>query len=109
MTLNSRREEAFGSSQREAKCFNRRRWASLKHCYYRHQNKFEDTHRKRARTLKSHLNVVHSNGSLRFVLFYDVYLQTYFVFESKSTCTTFKWLFLVCAPFQCESSNLFRF
>ena len=50
-----------------------------------------------------------SNGYLRFMLFDNVYLQTYFVFESKSTCTTFKWLFLVCAPFQCESSNLFRF
>ena len=46
--------------------------------YFQKRNKFEDTHRKRAQTLKSHLNAQHSNGSLRFVLFYDVYLQTYF-------------------------------
>ena len=45
----------------------------------------------------------------RFMLFYYVYLQVYFVFESKSTFTTFKWLFKVRALFQCVSSNLFRF
>ena len=50
-----------------------------------------------------------SNGYSRFMLFYYVYLQVYFVFESKSTCTTFKWLFKVRALFQCVSSNLFRF
>ena len=50
-----------------------------------------------------------SNGYLRFMLFDNVYLQTYFVFESKSTCTTFKWLFKVPANLQCVSSNTFRF
>ena len=41
--------------------------------------------------------------------FFNVNLQTYFVFESKLTFTTFKWLFKVCALLQCVSSNIFPF
>ena len=59
--------------------------------------------------LKVNQHSQHSNGSLRFVLFFNVYLQTYFVFESKLTFTTFKWLFKVCALLQCVSSNIFPF
>ena len=51
----------------------------------------------------------HSNGSFWFVLLFNVNLQTYFVFESKLTFTTFKWLFKVCALLQCVSSNIFPF
>ena len=59
--------------------------------------------------LKVNQHAQQSNGYSRFMLFYYVYLQTYLLFESKSTFTAFKWLFKVRALFQCVSSNLFRF
>ena len=59
--------------------------------------------------LKVNQHAQHSNGSFWFVLFFNVNLQTYFVFESKLTFTTFKWLFKVRALFRCVSSNLFHF
>ena len=42
--------------------------------------------------LKVNQHAQHSNGSFWFVLFFNVNLQTYFVFESKLTYTTFIWL-----------------
>ena len=59
--------------------------------------------------LKVNQHAQHSNGSFWFVLLFNVNLQTYFVFESKLTFTTFKWLFKVCALLQCVSSNIFPF
>ena len=50
-----------------------------------------------------------SNGSSRFILIDNVYLQIHSIFESKSTCTTFKWLFKVHALLQCVSSNTLLF
>ena len=59
--------------------------------------------------LKVNQHAQHSNGSFWFVLLFNVNLQTYFVFESKLTFTTFKWLFKVCALLQCVSSKFFLF
>ena len=59
--------------------------------------------------LKVNQHAQHSNGSSRFLLIYNVYLQIHSVFESKSTCTTFKWLFKVHALLQCVSSNTLLF
>ena len=59
--------------------------------------------------LKVNQYAQHSTGSLRFMFFYNVYLQIYLVFGSKSTCTKFRWLFKVCALLPCISSNIFRF
>ena len=59
--------------------------------------------------LKVNQHAQHSNGSLKFVLFYNMYLQIHSVFESKSTCTAFKWLFKVHALLQCVSSNILLF
>ena len=77
--------------------------------------------------LKVNQHAQHLNGSLRFMLFYNVYLQIHYVFERKSTYKTFKWLFKVHIWFlkenqhaqqsndylrfmlQCVSSNIFRF
>ena len=59
--------------------------------------------------MKVNQHAQHSNGSSRFLLIYNVYLQIHSVFESKSTCTTFKWLFKVHALLQCVSSNTLLF
>ena len=59
--------------------------------------------------MKVNQHAQHSNGSSRFLLIDNVYLQIHSVFESKSTCTTFKWLFKVHALLQCVSSNTLLF
>ena len=59
--------------------------------------------------LKVNQHAQHSNDSPRFLLIHHVNLQTYFVFESKSTFTIFKWLFKVVLFFNLNLQTYFVF